>query len=167
MISQCTFVDQPRIGGPSRPIENATVVIVDENGVTYPYEYEDSLKYYLPNDSFVGVPGIAYQLTVMLEGEVFQSTFETMPASGGIDRSEVQFARETLISDVGATTEQHILRILTTTQLPRWATCLFKVGYRTSICSNRNHPAQARLSFLWPEELLHQRASPARQSAAI
>jgi hypothetical protein len=80
------FVERSAAGFEKRaPISNAIVRISDESGNVFSFTYRPGRERYFPEREFVGQPGVAYQLSVELEGKIYLSSWERMPLHNVID----------------------------------------------------------------------------------
>lgn len=103
---------------PVKPFTEATVSIIEEQGDTHDYQYNEELERYVPMTPYHGIPGRTYQLVVLANGQRYVSSPQTIPLTNGHDSSFLKFDTETVITNAGATVTQYKAKVFTNTILP-------------------------------------------------
>ncbi|MDW3194239.1 MAG: DUF4249 family protein [Cytophagales bacterium] len=98
-------------------IEDASVVVLDENDQQYPYAFSAESGKYLPVNSFIGVPGTTYRARITVNDQIYQSSPQRMPTVGTQDTAYYRVEKELLITDTGAELDQYRVKILTDSRL--------------------------------------------------
>ncbi|MGY6521037.1 MAG: DUF4249 domain-containing protein [Mongoliitalea sp.] len=77
------------------PVNNAFVVLISSDGLVRQYIPSGNGAYKL--EGFVGTPGISYSLRVVINDQIYESSFERMPESSAVDQIDFRFT--TLLTD--------------------------------------------------------------------
>lgn len=103
---------------PVMPFAEANVSIIEEQGATHEYQYNQEKERYIPIEPFHGVPGRTYQLIVVANDQHYVSSPQTIPVTNGQDSSFLRFDSETFITNAGASVLQYKAKVFTHTILP-------------------------------------------------
>lgn len=99
------------------PIENARVVILDEQDNAAQLNYTGNGIYELPSGILDQQPGNQFRLEVSLDGETYTSPLQQMPELVGQDNVTWERIDYTTISSTGVTVTRDAIRVLASTNI--------------------------------------------------
>lgn len=110
---------------PEKIVNDAIVQVSDDQGCTYLYRYDTLERYYVPDEPFAGIPGVTYELTVELDGKLYQSSEQRMPLSRGVDSTYFRIREVPVLSRTGTEARALFMQAITDTQIPETVEPLF------------------------------------------
>jgi len=100
------------------PIQNAIVLVRDESGREYPFKYSTKEQCYVAANKFVGEPGMAYQLEVTIDDNLYQSDYQRMASVNATDNSYFTVGKKPVYSSLGIPIDRYFVNLLTSATLP-------------------------------------------------
>lgn len=105
-------------GGVPKIINSATVYLNDDEGNRYNYSYDSIHRFYIPTESFTGIPGRSYQLSFQIGDQQYQSSFQRMPIHTSEDSTYFEFRKITTLSQTGGEAESFFMQAYTDSKIP-------------------------------------------------